>query len=124
MINWIGEGEAVAIGALDKYLQDEDATAGRTGTFKGYSDYLRIALTAVGLGAGAFMPRLDKFTEPIALVGTALLTQSIYKAAKGAAGIASSRVAYTPTSRPAGRPAAQRWPAPEYQSQMQGINLV
>jgi hypothetical protein len=117
-MDWVKVGVAIGFGAADKAAQNSDATNGRVGSFKTYSDYLRIAGAVGGIGIQMFMPKYAKIAEAIALPAVAFLTQSVWDYAK--AGSTTRAVTYTPVRRNA---PVSRYPAPEFQNEFKNIRL-
>lgn len=68
---------AIGVGAIDEVLERQDARAGRTGNFKTWKDYGRVALPVLGIAAQLFMPKYGGIGETVAVASLPLLTKSI-----------------------------------------------
>lgn len=92
-------GIAIGVGVVDEALEYFDSTAAvpRTGHFKTWRDYARIAMPVGGLALAMWKPgRYGSFGETIATASTPLLVKSIVKMARSSAytqQIAGPRVA-------------------------------
>ncbi len=89
MINLMNLGIAAGVGAVDEALEYFDASAEvpRTGHFKTYRDYARIAMPVVGVALQMWKPRgkLGDLGEAVSMASTPLLTKSIIKMARKSA---------------------------------------
>ncbi len=68
---------AVGVGAIDEVLERQDTKAGRTGNFKTWKDYGRIALPVLGIAAQLMMPKYAGIGETVAVASLPLLTKSV-----------------------------------------------
>lgn len=85
---------SVGVGAVDEILEVWDEKSGRTGSFKTFRDYGRIAMPVVGYGLQLFMPRYANLGETLAVASTPLLVKSIARIVRG--GTSAARQVSTP----------------------------
>lgn len=88
-MNFMKLGIAAAVGGVDEMLEYFDSTAEtlRTGHFKTWRDYGRIAMPVAGVALQMWKPRgrMGDLGETIAMASTPLLTKSIIKMARSSA---------------------------------------
>lgn len=82
-ISFAKVGVSVGVGVADEILEVMDEKSGRTGSFKTFRDYGRIAMPVVGYGLQLFMPRYANLGEALALSSTPLLVKSISRVIRG-----------------------------------------
>jgi len=115
---------AGGLGVVDLMVQASDVTNKRTVALKRWQDYFRIAAFAGGLATQVWMTKYARWGEAAAIAAAPLLVKSINDSVQVIKVSGVPGRTFVPSNQPAPANMRQRFPAPEYQDQFQGLNLT
>jgi len=94
---------SAGVGIIDEVLERNDATEGRTESFRTATDIGRLVLAGIGYATQLWMPRYAGVGEALALSATPLLVKSIAKPVMASVGARGASRTFVPRMTVPGR---------------------